>query len=241
MAARLAAGPCQASTVARASAVPHMCAHERTDHSKRIGRARHHRRVRPPQACAPRKIDGRQGVQAGQRVYSLGRPADCDRRIEQRGQGRRPDAGAAGRDRVGQDLHHGQGNRGIAAARADPRAQQDPCRAALRRVQELLPRERSRIFRQLLRLLPARSLRPAQRHLYREGKQRKRGDRPDAPLGHPRAARTRRRDHRRLGVVPLRYRLGRNLFGDDLRHQEGRSGRPARADPQARRAAVQAQ
>ncbi len=41
--------------------------------------------------------------------------------------------------------------------------------------------------------------------------------------------------------LPLRHRLGRDLFGDDLRHQEGRNGRPARDHPQARRAAVQAQ
>ncbi len=218
-----------------------MCAHERTRHPPRPRRTRHHWRFRPAQARPPRKIDAGQEVQAGQRIYAIRRPADCHRRTHRRCTRGRPDAGAAGRDRVGQDLHHGQGDRGIAATRADPGAQQDPRRAALWRVQELLPRERSRIFRQLLRLLPARSLRPAQRHLYREGKQRKRGDRPDAPLGHPRAARTRRRDHRRLGVVPLRYRLGRNLFSDDLRHQEGRSGRPARTDPQARRAAVQAQ
>ncbi len=62
----------------------------------------------------------------------------------------------------------------------------------------------------------------AVRHLHREGKLGERGDRPDAPLGHPRAARTRRRDHRRLGLVPLRHRLGRDLFGDDLRPEEGR-------------------
>jgi excinuclease ABC subunit B len=35
-----------------------------------------------------------------------------------------------------------------------------------------------------------------------------RADRPHAPLGHPRAAGARRRHHRRLGVVHLRYRLG---------------------------------
>ncbi len=41
----------------------------------------------------------------------------------------------------------------------------------------------------------------ALRHLHREGKPDQRTDRPDAPLGHPRAAGTRRRDHRRLGVA----------------------------------------
>jgi hypothetical protein len=48
-----------------------------------------------------------------------------------------------------------------------------------------------------------------------------RADRPDAPLGHPRAAGARRRHHRRLGVVHLRYRLGGDLYGHDL--PDGRS------------------
>ena len=55
--------------------------------------------------------------------------------------------------------------------------------------------------------------------------QRERGDRPDAPLGDAVAARARRRDHRRLGLVPLRHRLGRDLFGDDLQPEEGRRSR----------------
>ena len=82
---------------------------------------------------------------------------------------------------------------------------------------------------------------PAHRHLHREGKLGERGDRPHAAQRHAVAARARRRDHRRLGVVPLRHRLGRNLFGDDLRPEEGPGRRPARDHPQARRAPVQAQ
>ena len=58
---------------------------------------------------------------------------------------------------------------------------------------------------------------PRIRHLHREGKLGERGDRPHAPLGDAVAAGARRRDHRRVGVVPLRHRLGRDLFGDDLR------------------------
>jgi hypothetical protein len=69
---------------------------------------------------------------------------------------------------------------------------------------------------------------PRTRHLYREGILGKRGDRPDAPFGHPQPARTRRRDHRRLGLVPLWHRLGRNLFGDDLRPEKGESVDSAR-------------
>ncbi len=44
-----------------------------------------------------------------------------------------------------------------------------------------------------------------------------RADRPHAPLGDARAAGARRRHHRRLGVLHLRHRLGRDLYGDDLR------------------------
>jgi hypothetical protein len=97
---------------------------------------------------------------------------------------RRARPGAAGRHRIGQDLHDGQGHRAIAAPRADPGAQQDPRGAALRRVQELLPGQCGRILRQLLRLLPARGLCRPVGHLHREGKLGKRGDRPDAPFGH---------------------------------------------------------
>ena len=78
-------------------------------------------------------------------------------------------------------------------------------------------------FVSLLRLLPAGSLCPAHRHLYREGILDQRADRPHAPLGDARAARARRRHHRRLGVVHLRHRLGRDLFGDDLRAQAAAS------------------
>jgi excinuclease ABC subunit B len=76
---------------------------------------------------------------------------------------------------------------------------------------------------------------------YREGKLDQRGDRPDAPFGHARAAGTRRRDHRRLGFLHLRHRLGRNLFGDDLRPQGGHERRSGRDHPQAGGAAIQAQ
>ena len=67
-----------------------------------------------------------------------------------------------------------------------------------------------------------------------------RADRPHAPRGDARAVGARRRHHRRLGVVHLRYRLGRNLFGDDVHHQ---ARRKAQSAPIARRpggAAIQA-
>ncbi|KIT73635.1 hypothetical protein QP64_00130, partial [Staphylococcus aureus] len=128
-----------------------------------------------------------------------------------------------------------------AAPRAGPRAEQDPRGAALWRDEVVLPGERGRIFRQLLRLLPARSLCAPVGHVHREGKLGERSDRPDAALGDALAAGARRRDHRRLGLLSLRHRFGRDLQRDDLRSEKGPGGRPARDHPQARRAPVQAQ
>ena len=81
------------------------------------------------------------------RLRAEGRPAAGDRGTGRGRQAPRPHPGAARRHRLGQDLHHGEGDRGDAAPGADPRAEQDAGRAALRRVQELLPRQRGRVFR----------------------------------------------------------------------------------------------
>ena len=95
-------------------------------------------------------------------------------------------------------------------------------------------------FVSLLRLLPARSLCAAHRHLHRKRLLDQRADRPHAPLGDARAAGARRRHHRRLGVLHLRYRLGRDLYRDDVCAEEGRAHRPAAIDRRPRRAAIQA-
>ena len=175
---------------------------------------RRHRRVRqrgepaiarPAAARGPRRIprpaimDAAPAAAAGQirrrpqarhqiRFRSQGRSADGDQGPGRRRAAQRPHPGAARRHRLRQDFHHGQGDRGDAAPGADPGAEQDAGGAALRRVQEFLSRQRGRIFRQLLRLLPAGSLYPAHRHLYREGFLDQRADRPHAPLGDARAA-----------------------------------------------------
>ena len=57
------------------------------------------------------------------------------------------DRGPARRHRLRQDLHHGQDHRGGPAPRPRPRTQQDPRRAALSRVQILLPAKRRRVLR----------------------------------------------------------------------------------------------
>ena len=92
----------------------------------------------------------------------------------------------------------------------------------------LLPGQRGRVLRQLLRLLPARGLRPAHRHLHREGLVDQRADRPHAPLGDAGDPGARRRDRGRLGLLHLRHRLGGDLLGHDL-HPEGRRRRSTRS------------
>ena len=99
-------------------------------------------------------------------------------------------------------------------------AQQNAGRAALRRVQKFFSAQRRRIFRQLLRLLPARGLHPAHRHVHRKGFQPQRGDRTAAALDHEFAVFAARRDCRRERLVHLRHRQQGRLRGDD--HSDAR-------------------
>ena len=149
--------------------------------------------------------------------------------------------GAARRHRLRQDVHDGALHPGAAAAGDHPGPQQDPGGTALRRVQVVLSEQRGRVFRQLLRLLPARGLRAALGHLYREDRGRERADRPDAPLGDPCLVRARRRHHRGLGLLHLRHRLARDLCPDDAADQQGPKGRAAAPAARPGRAAIQAQ
>ncbi|CAA9465767.1 MAG: Excinuclease ABC subunit B, partial [uncultured Rubrobacteraceae bacterium] len=87
-------------------------------------------------------------------------------------------ADASRRHRVGQDAHDGQGHRAGRAALARDRAQQDARGPARQRVRRFLPEQRRGVLRLLLRLLPARGVRPAHGHLYREGRPDQRGHRP---------------------------------------------------------------
>ena len=95
------------------------------------------------------------------------------------------------------------------------------------------PRELGRVLRLLLRLLPARGLRPADRHVHREGDLAQRGDRQAAPGGLQGALRAARRDRRGVGVLHLRPRRSRVL----LRHARLPRGRRHAGDAGAARAA----
>ena len=86
-------------------------------------------------------------------------------------------------------------------ADARPVAQQDARGAALRRAQELLPEQRRRVLHLVLRLLPARSVRPVDRHVHREGRVDQRGHRPAAAARDVEPDGARRRHHRRHRVA----------------------------------------
>ena len=123
----------------------------------------------------------------------------------------------------------------------DHRAQQDAGRAALQRVPGVLPGQRRRVLRLLLRLLPARGVRPAGRPLHREGLVPERRHRPAAPLGDLEPPLPERRRHRRLGLRHLRPRLAGGVR-EAGRHAACRRGPgPRRHPPQARRHPLHAQ
>ncbi len=179
--------------------------------------------------------------QAESRLYADGGSAGGDRRARRGDRCGREVHDAPRRHRDRQDIHHGCDDRARPAAGAGDRSQQDARRSALQRVPRVLPRERGRVLRLLLRLLPARGVRPRAGPLHREGLVDQRRDRPPAPRrdgGAPGAA---RRRHRRLRLVHLRNRLARALLEADGALQGGGVDRPRRALQEARPHAVQPQ
>ena len=84
------------------------------------------------------------------------------------------------------------------------------------------PQQRRPLLRQLLRLLPARSLHPAARHLHRERRVDQREHRPPAPGRDQRPRQPRGRHHRRQRLVHLRPRFAERLQADDGLPHQGR-------------------
>ena len=140
---------------------------------------------------------------------AAGRSTPGHRRAGGGAGGRPAHAGLAGRDGLGQDLHHGQRHRTRAAPDAGARAQQDAGRAALLGVQGALPGQRGGILRFVLRLLPARGLHRDNGHLHRKGFLHQRRDRPPAPQRDGGALRAAGRHHRLLRLLHLFH--GRSL------------------------------
>ena len=140
---------------------------------------------------------------------------------------------AARRHRHRQDDDDGRGRRASPEAGAGDRPQQDARRPAVQRVPDLLPAQRGRVLRLLLRLLPARGLRPQQGPVHREGLGDQPGDRPAAALGDGGAVRPPRRADRRERVVHLRPGLAADLRREPADAQQGRVHRSRRAAAQA--------
>ena len=169
------------------------------------------------------------------------RPAGRDRAARALPLGGRALPDAARRDGHREDGDDGLDHRADPAAGADHRAQQDARRAALQRVPRVLPAERGRVLRLVLRLLPARGVRPAGRPLHREGQLAQRRHRPAPPRGDVEPALAPRRDHRRVGLVHLRPRLAGGVR-EARRLPDGRRGDGSRRDAaQADRHPVRAQ
>ena len=83
----------------------------------------------------------------------------------------------------GKTMTVAQRHRELRQADARPVAQQDAGRAALRRASsQFFPAQRGRVLHLVLRLLPARSVRPVDRHVHREGRVDQRGHRPSLRL-----------------------------------------------------------
>ena len=135
--------------------------------------------------------------------------------------GTKPCSGATG---TGKTFVMAQGCRGRQPPDPGHGAQQDAGRTALQRVQGVLSAQRGRILRQLLRLLPARGLPPAHRHLHREGFADQRGDRPAAPGRDVVAAEPPRCADRRLGLVHLWPGRSRRIWSGHGEAEARRAG-----------------
>ena len=169
------------------------------------------------------------------------RSAGGHRRPGRRRTARTAEAGAAGRHRLRQDLHHGLGDREGAEAHPGHCPQQDPGRPALLGAEGLLPGQPGGVLRLLLRLLSAGGLHRLLGYLHREGRLHQRGNRPHAPLRHRGPAGAQGRDHRRVGELHLLHGRPQRVRGADDLPAPGHAHRPGQAASHAHRHPVRAQ
>ena len=188
-----------------------------------------------------RSSDDRSNATTRREFRAGRRSAAGDRAARRRAHERAREADAARRHGIGQDVLHGLRHQRRAAADADPRAQQDARGAALRRDARVLPAQRRRVLRVVLRLLPARGLRPVERHVHREGRVDQQPHRADAVVGDESAARAARRRHRRDGVGDLRPRRPRGVPRHGAASRARLAAQPARLAAPLDGAAVRAQ
>ena len=180
-------------------------------------------------------------VRRVEHVRAHGRPAARDRRDRGVGGRREPLPDDPRRDGDGQDGDDGVDDRAPSAARARDRAQQDARGAALQRVPRVLPGERRRVLRLVLRLLPARGVHPAGRPVHREGLVPERRHRATQALGDVLAPHAPRRRRHRVRLVHLRSRLAGGVARARADARGGGEPRPRRGAAQAHREPVRAQ
>ena len=142
---------------------------------------------------------------------------------------------------TGKTATHRLGGREAPAADAGHAAQQDAGRPVRQRAAPAAAQQRGRVLRLLLRLLPARGLRPADGHLHREGLLDQRGGRAAAALGDQLAADPARRDRGRDRLLHLRPRHPAGVRRPDAPAQGRRGARPRRAAAPAGRDPVHPQ
>ena len=182
-----------------------------------------------------RALRGRQRAPAGRR------PAGRDRGAGAPAADRRGGRRAARRHGHGQVGHHGLADRAAPAAHARDGAEQDPRRSAGQRAARDAAEQRRRVLRLVLRLLPARGVHRADRHLHREGLVDQPGRRAAAARGHAEPPLAARRRRGRLGVVHLRPRHAA-VLPRPLGEARGRRQRRARRSAaRPRRRAVRPQ
>ncbi|CAA9362776.1 MAG: Excinuclease ABC subunit B, partial [uncultured Gemmatimonadetes bacterium] len=169
-------------------------------------------------------------VRTGVSLRPRGRPATGHRGADRGAEARRQVPDAAGRHRDREDADHGARHRQPGQAGAGDEPQQDARRAALRRAQAVLPAQRRRVLHLVLRLLPARGVRPLHGHVHRERLLHQRGHRAAAPARHVQPDGARRRHHRLLRVVHLRPGRPPGVPQADA-HAVHRAGDRAQEDP----------
>ncbi len=186
------------------------------------------RTVAPFEVVSPYQPNGDQPAA----IAELARPAHRGGRA-----GRRP----ARRHRHRQVRHHRVDDREAPAPHPGHGAEQDPGRPAGQRVPRAAAEQRGRVLRLVLRLLPARGVRPSVGHLHREGLLDQRGGRAAAALGDQLAAHPPRRRRGRLRLLHLRPGHTPGVRGPHGAPPRRRRVRPRRAAAPLRGHPVHAQ
>ena len=156
-----------------------------------------------------------------------------------RHRGRRAVSDPPGRHRLRQNVHHRKRRGAGPQTHARFESQQDAGRPTLQRIQVLLPAERRRVLRFLLRLLSARGLPAHHRHVHREGYGHQSRNRQAPPARHGFAPlRASRRAGRLVRLLPLWHGRPAGLRRASRARGARHAHRPRQVAPPLRRRAL---